>query len=495
MEIGIVLFMVLGGLFALCLLVVTFLLRLHKVGPNAVMVISGKFCGPTGFRVRKGGGAFVFPMFQRIDYLSLELMTLEVKTPEVYTSTGVPIIVNGVAQVKVKGDEQAIRTACEQFLGKSSEMIHSVAQETVEGHLRAIIGQMTVEEIYKDREKFSQEVQNVAQGDMANMGMQIVSFTLKDIHDNHGYLDALGKPRTAQVKRDAQIAQAEADRDATIKSAHARQAAETERFQQETKIAEAQRNFEVQKAQYDAAAFQQKSESDAAANMKKATADALANQEKAKADLAYEIEAARVGQSLKREQMQIVLIEKEQAIQIAEQENKRKERELEANVKRVAEADAYRVQKEADAARYRVEAEALAAAAAQKASGDAAAHVTQITGRAEAEIIAAKGISEADAMKRKAASWDEYGHAAIAELVIQRLPEIVRAIAEPLSKTDSITVVSTGEGGAGTSRITSDIAKHLAEVPAVIESLSGINLRNVIDNLPGIKEAAAAKEV
>jgi len=489
--------MILGGVTGFMMVILLFVMRLYKVGPNQIMVISGKFCGPTGFKVRKGGGAFVFPLFQRIDYLSLEIMTLDVKTPEVYTSTGVPIMVDGVAQVKVKGDEASIRTACEQFLGKNAEMIRNIAQQTVEGHLRAIIGNLTVEEIYKERDKFSQSVQDVATLDMANMGMQIVSFTLKDIRDDQGYLDALGKPRVAQVKRDAQIAQAEADRDATIKSAQAKQEAEKARFEAEARIAEAQRDYLMQKATYDASAYQTKAEADAAANVKKAVADSVANIEKAKSDIAYDIQAAVQGQQLKKEQMSIQFIEKEQAIKIAEQENARKEKELEATVKRVAEAEAYRIQREADAAKYRVEAEALA----RQAAGQADAQVTQIkgeaeaakvnaVGRAEAGVIAAKGAAEAEAMKLKAASWQNYNQAAVADIFFRQLPEIVRAMSEPLSKTGSITIVSTGDGPAGAHKITADVAKAVAEVPAVVEALSGINLRDVLSRIPGIKAAA-----
>ena len=189
--------------------------RYKKVGPNQVMVISGRKHTVentkgqqeiTGFRIRKGGGAFIFPLLERVDILSLEVMTLDFTTPEVYTKPGVPIVVDGVAQVKIRGDESSIRTAAEQFLGKNVEEMKTIALQTVEGHLRAIIGTLSVEEIYRNRDQFASSVQEVAVSDLANMGLQIVSFTLKDIRDSHGYLDALGKPRTAEIKRDAIIA-------------------------------------------------------------------------------------------------------------------------------------------------------------------------------------------------------------------------------------------------------------------------------------------------
>ncbi len=200
------------------LLVFMVLSRYTKVGPNQVLVVSGvkhrmEDGTKVGFRIVKGGGTFVWPMVEKVDILSLELLTIDVQTPEVYTSKGVPVKVDGVAQIKVKGDDISIRTSSEQFLGKATDEIRNIATQTLEGHLRAILGTMTVEEIYQNRDAFAQRVQEVAAGDLANMGLGIVSFTIRDIRDSQGYLDALGKPRIAQVKRDAIIAQAEADRD------------------------------------------------------------------------------------------------------------------------------------------------------------------------------------------------------------------------------------------------------------------------------------------
>src|SRR5580765_6394361 len=201
--------------------------RYTKVGPNQVLVVSGRkhrHADPDGtvqsrgFRIVKGGGTFVIPVIEKVDLLSLELLTIDVQTPEVYTSKGVPVRVDGVSQIKVKGDDISISTAAEQFLSKGTDEIKNIATQTLEGHLRAILGTMTVEDIYQNRDAFASKVQEVAAGDMANMGLGIVSFTIRDIQDNQGYLDALGKPRISQVKRDAQIAQAEADRDAMIRS-------------------------------------------------------------------------------------------------------------------------------------------------------------------------------------------------------------------------------------------------------------------------------------
>src|SRR5215472_6223246 len=166
--------------------------RYTKVGPNQVLIISGRkrrvvdpdgSVREVGFRIVKGGGRFVWPVYEKVDVLSLELLTIDVQTPEVYTSKGVPVKVDGVAQIKVKGDDVSISTASEQFLSKGTEEIKNIATQTLEGHLRAILGTMTVEDIYQNRDAFASKVQEVAAGDMANMGLGIVSFTIRDIRD------------------------------------------------------------------------------------------------------------------------------------------------------------------------------------------------------------------------------------------------------------------------------------------------------------------------
>jgi flotillin len=450
--------------------------RYRKVGPNQVMIISGRKhrvgrpdgkSESTGFRIRKGGGAFIFPLLERVDILSLEVMTLDITTPEVYTKPGVSIVVDGVAQVKIRGDEASIRTAAEQFLGKTVEEIKQIALQTVEGHLRAIIGTLTIEEIYRNRDQFASSVQEVAVSDLANMGLEIVSFTLKDIRDSHGYLEALGKPRAAEVKRDAVIAQAEADRDAAIKSAMARQAGEIAKFEAETRIAEAQRDFHMKKAEYDGSV----------------------NLKRAEADLTYDIQRNRTSQQLKKEEVQIDIIEKEQQIIVQEREIQRREKELEATVKRQADAERYRVETEAAAHRARAEQVAKGEAEAVRQKGMAQAEVIRATGASESEIIALKGAAEAEAMLRKASSWKEYNQAAVLQLLITALPEIARAVSEPLSKTDRITLISTGGDGTGASKVTADIAKVLAQLPAIVESLSGVDLHRLIEAIPALKAA------
>jgi flotillin len=478
---GAVLIVVAGIIFVLFVVLGVYASRYKKVGPNQVLVISGRqhtIIDPAtrkkekiGFRIVKGGGVFIWPVVERVDVLSLEIMTIDVQTPEVYTEMGVPVTVDGVAQIKIKGDAISIRTAAEQFLSKNTAEVKGVAHETLAGHLRAILGTMTVEDIYKDRDAFAQRVQEVSSMDMANMGLDIVSFTIKDIRDDQGYLDALGQARTAEVKRDAAIGQAMAARDATIKSAQARQEGETAKYQAETKIAESEKDYSVQKAAYQTAV----------------------NKKKAEAELAYTIQQNIENQKVKAEAVQIDVIEKQKQIEVQQQEALRKERELEATVRKPAEAEQYRIQTLANAEKFRNETEAAGQATATRALGEADGDAIRAKGIAEAEVLRAKGIAEAQAMEKKAEAWQQYNQAAIVQQLIDGLPKVAAAIAEPLAQTERIVIISSGGDGAGASQITRDIANIIAQVPETVEALTGVDVISAIKNLPAIKGTRASE--
>jgi flotillin len=467
--------------------------RYTKVGPNQVLVVSGRthrYIDPDGterkrgFRITKGGGTFVYPVVEKVDILSLELLTIDVQTPEVYTSKGVPVKVDGVAQIKVKGDDISIATAAEQFLSKGTEEIKSIAMQTLEGHLRAILGTMTVEEIYQNRDAFASKVQEVAAGDMANMGLGIVSFTIRDIRDTQGYLDALGKPRIAQVKRDAQIAQAEADRDAQIRSAAATQAGQEAKFAADSKIAEAQRDYQSNVASYQAAV----------------------NQKKAEADLAYDLQKYKTGQLVKAEEVQVQIIEKQKQIELQQQEILRKQRQLEADVQKPADAERYKVEALANAKKFQLETEAAGAAAAAKQTGFATAEVNKATGLADADankarglaeaaIIEAQGKANAEATRLKAQAFQLYNEAAVIELLVKVLPEIAGKISEPLAKTEKMVIINSGNGhGGGASKITGDVTQIISQLPPVLESLTGVRFEKLLEQVPALRKAMGKDE-
>jgi flotillin len=475
MELFLAVVAIVGVIFVVGVFLGFYSSRYKKVGPNQVLVISGRRHAAldlvTGekttrnYRIVKGGGAFIWPVLERVDDLSLEIMTIDVITPKVYTIQGVPITVDGVAQVKIRGDDVSIATASEQVLSKSQDEIRNVALQTLEGHLRAILGTLTVEEVYKDRDAFAARVQDVAAGDLANMGLSIVSFTIKDIRDDQGYLDALGRKRTAEVKRDAQIGEAEAARDATIASAKARQEGETAKYQAEARIAEAEKDYQIQKADY----------------------DAQTNRKKAEAELAYNLQQNITNQQVKAEEVQIEVVERQKRIQVQEQEVLRKEKELEATVKKPAEAEQHRIQTLANAKKFQTLTEAEGQAAASRSIGEGDADANKARGLAQAEIIRQQGFSEAEAMEKKALAWQMYNQAAIIQQIVEALPQVAAAIAQPLSQTERIVVINSGgDGGAGASKVTQDVTNIVAQVPATIEALTGIDLTETLKNLPGV---------
>lgn len=476
--IGVVIFAVI--VFALAFVYAS---RLKKVGPNEVLIVSGRGQAPD---IVTGGRRFVWPVFERVDRLSLELMTIDIRTPDVPSSQGVPVTVDGVAQVKIGSDTNSMRTAAIQFLSKNQSEIKHVAHETLAGHLRAILGTLTVEQLYRDREAFAQKVQEVSGEDMANMGLQIVSFVIKDISDAEGYLEALGRPRIAEVKRDAAIGEAEAERDATIESANARQRGESAKFDAETRIAESRKSYEVQKAAY----------------------EQETNRKKAEAELAHTLQTNITNQEVKEQEVQVEVVAKHKQIEVQEQEVSRREKELDATVRKPAEAERYKVQTLAEARQFQLqteasgEAEAIrkkgqAEADAAKAKGLAEAEILRQKGLAEAEVIRQQGLAEAEATLQKANAWKEYTQAAVIQQLIDKLPEVASAISQPLSKTDRIVIVSNGGengSGAGASKITNDITNIIAQVPATIEALTGMDLMSAIGTLSGLKETENGAE-
>ncbi|XP_046367470.1 flotillin-1-like isoform X4 [Haliotis rufescens] len=415
-------------------------------GPNEVMVVSG--CCHSRSVFVPGGRVFVWPGIQRLQRLSFNTMTLTIESPNVYTQLGVAISVTGIAQVKIQGGNNAmLQSACELFLGKSETEIRNVAQETLEGHQRAIMGNMTVEEIYKDRKKFSKAVFEVASSDLVNMGIYVVSYTLKDIRDEEGYLRALGMKRTAEVKRDARIGESEAQRDAGIKEAYAEEKRMESRFANDIEIAKAQRDFQLKKAMY----------------------DMEVHTKKAQADLAYDLQAAKTKQRIKEEQMQVTVIERSQQIQVQDQEIVRRERELEAQVRKPAEAEKYRLEMIAEANKNRVVMEA-----------EAEAESVRMKGEAEAFAIEAKARAEAEQMAKKADAWKDFQEAAMVDMVLETLPKLAAEISAPLTNTRKVTMVSSGKGEVGALKLTNEVMGIMEKLPHVVENLTGVNISRAL---------------
>ncbi|MGZ4163506.1 MAG: SPFH domain-containing protein [Tumebacillaceae bacterium] len=462
------------------LLGIAFWARYKTVGPEKAMIVTGSFLGVKNvhtddsnrrIKIVRGGGAFVLPIFQRVEYLSLLSMKLEVNTPEVYTEQGVPVTADGVAIIKVGGSVEDVATAAEQFMGKSDDTMKGEAQEILEGHLRSILGSMTVEEVYRNRDRFAQEVQGVAAIDLKKMGLQIVSFTIKDVRDKHGYLEALGKPRIAVVKRDAEVAEAEAVRDARIQKARAEEEGQKAELVRDTVIAEAEKEKELRIASF-------KREQDMA---------------KAEADQAYHIQEARSKQMVVEEQMKVEIVKKEREIDLQDKEIRRRERQYDAEVKKKADADRYAVEqaaeaekmrriREADAMQYKIEAEAKANAEQKRLEGMAIADAERAKGTAEAEVIRLRGLAEAEAKEKLAEAFQKFGEAAVLDIIVKMLPELAGKIAAPIGTIDKLTVVDTGNG-AGATRVSNYVTELMATAPEMLKSVSGIDVEALIKGL------------
>jgi flotillin len=464
----------------LVVLGIAFWARYKTVSPDEAMIITGSFLGTKNamvdesgrkIKIVRGGGAFILPIFQQAEFLSLLSHKLDVSTPEVYTEQGVPVLADGVAIIKIGGTVEDVATAAEQFMGKPIEALKGEAQEVLEGHLRAILGSMTVEEVYRNRDKFAQEVQSVAARDLKKMGLQIVSFTIKDVRDKHGYLEALGKPRIAVVKRDADIAEAEAVRDARIKKAQADEEGQKAELLRDTNIAEAEKDKEMKVASF-------KKDQDMA---------------KAEADQAYSIQEARAKQIVVEEEMKVELVRKEREIDLEAKEILRREKQYDAEVKKKADADRYAVvqaaeadkekqMREAEAMQFRIEAEAKAMAEQKRLDGQAQADAERAKGTAEAEVIRLRGLAEAEAKEKLAEAFEKFGEAAVLDIIVKMLPELAGKIADPIGSIDKLTVVDTGHGE-GAARVSNYVTSLMATAPEMLKNVSGIDVEGLIKGL------------
>jgi flotillin len=452
-----------GGVVVVTILVFAMLARMvRKAGPNEALVVYGF----RGTRVIKGHGTLIFPMIEMCHELSLELMSFDVAPKQdLYTKQGVAVTVEAVAQIKVKSDPESVETAAEQFLTKTPEEREGLIRLVMEGHLRGIIGQLTVEEIVKQPEMVADRMRSTCADDMNKMGLEVISFTIKEVRDKNEYITNMGRPDIARIKRDADVASAEAERDTAIKRAEAQRAAA---------VATAQADQERVLAQTLSLAKQAEAQRDM--DIKKATYLETVQKQQAQADKAYEIQTNVMQQQVVAEAVRVQQVEKQEQIKVQEAEITRREKELIATVLKQAEVERQRIETLASAERQRLTLEA---------EGRAAGIRTQ--GEAEAEIIFKKGEAEAKAMNVKAEAYQEWNQAGIVDKLLTSMPDVIRAMAEPLAKVDRITVVSTGNGDStGVHKITGDLTKIAAQVPALFEALSGMQMSELLGKVKAI---------
>jgi len=468
---------IVAGVFFLALFVyIVVRTRYKKAGPDEALIVFGrrKLLGRKvrsesgeieGFRIIRGGGTFVWPAWEQYELLSLRMMTLDIDLRHVYTAQGIPINVKAVAQVKVQGDIGHIRRAAEGFLGIPADQIQATIKETVAGHLRGIIGTLTVEELYRDQKSFQEKVRDEAHRDLDGMGFEFRSFVFQAIQDDEGYLNALGQPKIQEALKNARIATANADRDAAIEEEQARQQKEQKKILVNKEIAESGKALSLKKA-----------------SIKK------------------EVDIADA-QAVKAGEMEL----KVQDIKIAEQEVERQKLELNAEIREQADAKKYETERLADAAKYRVEQEAAAerkrreeAAQALKAEGIAKAEAESTMrreiGLAEAQAIQAKGEAEAEARRLLAEALKLYNEAGLSIEALKVLPEIAAAVSEPLARAGETTIISNGSGpgdGTGAARLTDDVVQVLSQLSPIMQQLAGVDLKKLLRDISGLPAAVA----
>ncbi|MFZ4452872.1 flotillin family protein [Salibacterium aidingense] len=435
---------------------------------NEALIITGKRLGSdenvftdetNGRRLKvvRGGGVFIKPLFQVAEPVDLTTSQLMVQTPEVYTSQGVPVVADAVAMVKIGSSLDQIANFAEQFLGKSKEDRDQEIVEVLEGHLRSALSSLTVEEIYQSRERFNEQLQEVAEKDLAKMGFEITSFALKDIRDENGYLEALGRPRIAEAKKNADIAESNAERETRIHQAQMDKEAEESEYQHKTEIAEARKNNEIQEA-----SFKQENE-----------------KARAQADQAYALEKSITDRQLKEQEMDVRAVELSKQSELEEIEIERKERQYEGEVKKKADAERYASQQQADAEKYRAIAEAEAHAETERKQGEA-----------EAQVIREKGQAEAKAKEQMAEAMSKYGEAAILEMMINMMPDFAKAVSEPMNNIDSVKVIDTGSGK-GVSNLAGSVTNNMAVMQDTLKESTGIDMKALLENFAGKGTAAS----
>ncbi|MER7276878.1 SPFH domain-containing protein [Dactylosporangium sp. NPDC000244] len=485
-----VLLVAIGGGILLILLIVVFIVsRIKVAGSNEAFIITGRkgksvqgldgsrSTDLSGQKVVMGASVFVVPIVQKLQVLDLSSRRIHVEITGAVSKQGIRANLQGVAIVKVGGTEDAIRAAAQRFLNQQ-QGIDLFTSEVLAGALRSIVGRLTIEEIIRDRTAFASAVAEEAEHSLTNQGLVLDTFQLQDIFAEGSYLADLGRPEAARVLRDAAIAEAQA-----------RQAAESERLRSEEAIAEANRNLSLKQAGIQA-------EIDAA---------------KAK--------SAAAGPLAQAEREQVILAEQQK---VAERNAELKQRQLDTEVRKPADAERYRVEQEAEAAKnaaiLKAEAQRQATIAAAQANAEQArltgegersrraalaeanaiegakegeaeqrrrvaiAEALEREGAAEASAILARGQAEAEAMKLKADAFATYGEAAILDLLVRVMPDVVKAASDPMANIDRMTVISTD----GASSLTKSVANNVAQGLQLGTDLTGIDLQKLLSKLGGL---------
>lgn len=438
-----------------------------KAPPDTAFIISG-----LRKKIVIGKASIRVPFFERLDKLSLMLIPIDVKTSSaVPTADYINIQVDAVVNVKISNEREKLALAAENFLNKNTEYIGAVAREVLEGNMREIVGRMSLKEMVGDRQKFAELVKENAMPDLAEMGLDIVSFNVQNFIDENGVIADLGIDNISQIKKTAAIAKANADKEVAVAKAEAAKQANDARVKSELEIATKNNELEIQKAE-----------------LKK-----QADIKKAEADAAYQIQSEEQRKTIEVTKADADIAAEEKAVLLRAKEVEVQEKTLEATIKKKAEADKfarqqtadadlYERQREAEAKKFEAEKEAEAQksrAEANKYSKEQEALGIKAVGEAEADAIRAKSLAEAEGMEKKAEAYQKYNNAAMAEMLIRVLPDVAGKIAEPLSKIDKITIIGGGESD-GVGSVAGNVPVVMAKLFESMKATTGIDLSDVV---------------
>jgi len=458
-----------------------------KAPPTQAIVVTG--FGLSRPKVVCGRGVFVLPIVQRADRLNMRLLKIDVKTPEtgVKTKEGVSLWLDSVVTVQVYSENSTVsdeevrnagyddirkyinsrqQAAISNFLGMDEAHINEKINDVLQGNLREIVSEMTVDQILTNRKQMAVSVVENARPDLAKMGLEVVTFNVQDVKDavdamghNHGVIEAIGVEQEELVKKRASIAKAEAERDVSCAKAAAAMAANEKEIEAQTAIAQRNNELELAKSKL-------KAEAD------KAAADANA---------AGMIQTNLRAKEVKESEADAEIARQKKMVDLAAQEAEVQQRKLDAEVRKQADAELYRRQKEAEAQKYEAEAqkyEAERAAEAAKFAKQQEAEGIALVGKAEAEAIRQKGLAEAEAMKQKAEAYKQYNDAAVAEMMIKVLPEIARSVAQPLSSIDKVSII--GGDASGVSGVSGNVPVLMAQTMEAMKEATGIDMRDIV---------------
>ena len=454
-----------GSTIAIIIIIVALLVILFtsyvKSPPDKAYIISGLRKTP---KILIGKAGLKLPFFERKDELLIKQISIDIKTDDyVPTLDFIGVNIDAVAKVKIRTDEEGMQLAMKNFLNMKEPQIMEALVDSLQGNMREIIGTISLKELCNDRKSFGDQVQEKAQVDMNRLGIEIISCNIQHVEDQNDLIIALGQDNMAAIQKNASIAKANADRDVAIAQAQARKEANDAKVLSDTEIAVKQNELSIKKAEL----------------------KTIEDTKNAEADAAYEIQKEAQRKTIEVTKTEADIARQEKEVDLKKKEAEVMEQSLDADIRKKAEADKFARQQQADAELYKRQRNAEAdkfekqqEAEAKKAQAEAAG--IRAVGEAEAKAIEAKGLAEAEALEKKAEAMKKYGQAAMVEMIVKALPEMAKAIAEPLSTIDKVTIIDGNGEGSGVGSMGSYVPQVLAKTMESVKEVTGIDIADIM---------------